>query len=99
MAIIHISVDNKLDSVGDFSGMKWRYELASHCDGELCRKRPQLVLPDQQYLDWYEGYYRAKHGKPPDPVGPHWHLVGTRSHPGAEPHYYYVPFDPSDFLL
>ncbi len=95
MAIIRITIDDKKDARGDYSDMGYHLEYAPECDGEDCGKRPELLFPTEQYDRGLENYLE-QHGKPPQPLGPHWHIVGTRSHADARPYYYYVPLDGSN---
>src|SRR5476651_2183640 len=54
------------------------------CDGEVCCGRPELILPPEEYRR-----YVAIHGERP-PIGPHWHIVISRSHPNARRYQFYV---------
>ena len=85
MAIIHFTLDDVLDSQRDWSDMEQLHiEEATDCDGEACGGRPELVLypeADRQHVDI--------HGEQ-SPVGPHWHIVISRNHPGARRYQFYV---------
>jgi hypothetical protein len=85
MAKIHVTLDDVLDSQRDLSGMELLHiEEAADCDGEVCGGRPELILPPEEYRR-----YVAIHGERP-PIGPHWHIVISRSHPNARRYQFYV---------
>jgi hypothetical protein len=85
MAIIHFTLDDALDSQRDLSGMELlHYEEAADCDGEVCGGRPELILPPEEYRR-----HVAIRGERP-PIGPHWHIVISRNHPGARRYQFHV---------
>ena len=83
MAIIHFTLDDVLDS--QRSGMELLHiEEAADCDGEVCGGRPELMLTPEECRR-----YVAICGERLS-IGPHWHLVSSRDHPGARRYQFYV---------